>query len=621
MESASSINKMESAEIAALKGKWATAQAVFTRRANKLSLTVDILEKGDRTEEIRALSADFSRAHDSALELLEALEELDGEEAEGEKARIKSKINNCLASYRKTLQLARETLWSKFAEPELRPYAEGTEEKCDEVEAIGVEDLQEHVYEALREGLLERIHELEKKVSAWERIISDKVTHHNQLLYKLRNRARDWELGWRKSSRTPKQDPSGAGVQHIFNQPSVSETPPSPSTPIISKPQVSLERTRLPVFSGDMTEYYRWKTEWAELELLGNPLRTAGITRFHLLASLSEKMKRDLVLSSCATADEIFRRLDNRFGNKARIVLKIAEDVENLPPVKGNNPRKVIELIQAVERALSNLVILGEEDMLKNRLVVHSLERKLPSSLKEKWIKHKAEPLNGFSPHNHFDCLLLFLQKQEALLEELDQLDESPREGNPPAKTTVDKAAKAFSKATTGQRGPSQNRKQVHARPALRKPTLVGFSHAPRSEGWIFRVRKLISTQTGCAVSVLALTYRITVTTKGLSAPKQTAEPMNSTTTYSALEPCPWENTRRKANGKGLGLTGQQEDLLAKVAPELREEFRKAFSIKASAITCSVGNGPTEYPVVMMFLEVATNSGQLIGTIFFSAPQ
>lgn len=63
-------------------------------------------------------------------------------------------------------------------------------------------------------------------------------------------------------------------------------------------------------------------------------------------------------------------------------------------------------------------------------------------------------------------------------------------------------------------------------------------------------------------------------------------------------------------NGKGLGLTGQQEELLAKVAPELTEEFRKAFSNKTSA-----ANGPIAYPVVMMLLEVTTNSDQLIGTL------
>lgn len=73
-------------------------------------------------------------------------------------------------------------------------------------------------------------------------------------------------------------------------------------------------------------------------------------------------MKKDLVLSSSETADEMFRHLDNRFGNKAKIILRISKEVQGLPPIKGNNPRKAIELIQAVEWALSNLMVLGEED-------------------------------------------------------------------------------------------------------------------------------------------------------------------------------------------------------------------------------------------------------------------
>lgn len=75
-------------------------------------------------------------------------------------------MNHCLASYSKALQLARETLWTKFAELEIRLYAEGTKNKCKEVEAASVEDMLEHEFEALREGLLEMIHELERKVSA-----------------------------------------------------------------------------------------------------------------------------------------------------------------------------------------------------------------------------------------------------------------------------------------------------------------------------------------------------------------------------------------------------------------------------------------------------------------------
>jgi len=112
------------------------------------------------------------------------------------------------------------------------------------------------------------------------------------------------------------------------------------------------------------------------------------IKKFHLLYSFHEEVKKDLVLSRCGTADDMFRLLDRKYGNRAKIVLMIINEVQSLPPVKGNNPRRTIELIQAVERALCNLQILGEEDTVKNRVVAQSLESKLPSSLKKEWIMH-----------------------------------------------------------------------------------------------------------------------------------------------------------------------------------------------------------------------------------------
>lgn len=65
-------------------------------------------------------------------------------------------------------------------------------------------------------------------------------------------------------------------------------------------------------------------------------------------------------MSSCGSTDDIFRLLDNKYGDKPRIVLLISKEVHGLPPAKGNNPRKTIELIQAVERALLDLQVLGK---------------------------------------------------------------------------------------------------------------------------------------------------------------------------------------------------------------------------------------------------------------------
>lgn len=64
--------------------------------------------------------------------------------------------------------------------------------------------------------------------------------------------------------------------------------------------------------------------------------------KFHLLNSLHEKVKKDLVLSSCGSADDVLRLLNSKYVIKAKIVLMITNEVHSLPPLKGNNPRRTI---------------------------------------------------------------------------------------------------------------------------------------------------------------------------------------------------------------------------------------------------------------------------------------
>lgn len=105
------------------------------------------------------------------------------------------------------------------------------------------------------------------------------------------------------------------------------------------------------------------------------------------------------MLSSCGSSNDVFRHLDNKYGNKSETVFLISKEVQKLPPVKSNHPIKTIELIQAVERALHDLDVLNKEDAVKNRVVVQSIERKFLESLKEKWLTHKNDTGSRFSPH------------------------------------------------------------------------------------------------------------------------------------------------------------------------------------------------------------------------------
>lgn len=107
------------------------------------------------------------------------------------------------------------------------------------------------------------------------------------------------------------------------------------------------------------------------------------------MGSLEDKVTRDLRLSTYGTAEEIFRVLENRFGNKTAIALEIIEELQALPPVKSHQPRKIVDLIQIVEKALYDLSGLGNTGALKNPLVTKSLESKLPEGLKKSgWSMH-----------------------------------------------------------------------------------------------------------------------------------------------------------------------------------------------------------------------------------------
>lgn len=76
------------------------------------------------------------------------------------------------------------------------------------------------------------------------------------------------------------------------------------------------------------------------------------------------------------------------------------------------------------------------------------------------------------------------------------------------------------------------------------------------------------------------------------------------------------EQSDPKVERRKIGLTEKQKELLAKLSPERKAEFKEAFSNKVSTAVCArTSNEPKEYPVIMMLLEVTSNSGQLVGTL------
>lgn len=192
--------------------------------------------------------------------------------------------------------------------------------------------------------------------------------------------------------------------------------------PLVLQPVVRLEPISLPKFTGCKRNFYRWRKDWESPQRQGETTGSAKKKRFQLLDSVDEKIRRDLRLSEYHIAEDIFGVLQNKFGNKSTIALEIIEDLKRIPPIKSHQPRKVIDLVQAVEKAVNDLTEIDITGDIKNPLVIRSIESKLPDDMKIDWLTFMLNPTNNVTPDSHFDSLLKYLKTQEVILEKLDQL-------------------------------------------------------------------------------------------------------------------------------------------------------------------------------------------------------
>lgn len=91
------------------------------------------------------------------------------------------------------------------------------------------------------------------------------------------------------------------------------------------------------------------------LQRQGEPTGSPEVLKIQLLDSVSETIAKEPRLLNYTTAADMFRVLENRYGNKSTITVEIFEELDKMPQVKRNQPRKVIDLIQSVKVALEDL--------------------------------------------------------------------------------------------------------------------------------------------------------------------------------------------------------------------------------------------------------------------------
>ncbi|KAL1250910.1 hypothetical protein QQF64_018706 [Cirrhinus molitorella] len=314
---------------------------------------------------------------------------------EQQKAEIGKTVSECEMKLKELKDLIQETLWTNFGEEELSMVVKAAEDETERVSYIGPSGKKEVFDFKLDhlERLVKTAKGLQKAPFVEQKDFQCRMRLLEQTLLKLISRKADFIKA------KAKEDSERVTAAYIC----------------YPTPAIKLKPTSLPKFTGIRHDYHRWRRDWEALQRQGEPTGSKEVKKFQLLDSLDERMTRDLRLMSYNTADDIFSVSEDRFGSQAVIAIERVEELQRLPAVRGHQPKRIVELIQAVEKALQDLSDLGDTGAMRNPIVTRSIKSKLPDVLKKEWLLYAAEKSTAVVPEERFDSLLAFLKSQESI--------------------------------------------------------------------------------------------------------------------------------------------------------------------------------------------------------------
>ena len=191
-----------------------------------------------------------------------------------------------------------------------------------------------------------------------------------------------------------------------------------------------LESMKLPVFSGNIRDYPRFRSDFER----------------HILPELESDERAAYVLKSCLTGPpfydvcnvdgdikEMWKRLNEKYGQPSKLADIIVLDIKNLKAVKEEDDQAFIELVNIVERGYYDLARIKMESEVSNNATVSLVEERLPRTIRREWSKEVNKSGSVVKSVDKFPYLLNFLQEQRKIIEyELSDLrsGESDRKGH-----------------------------------------------------------------------------------------------------------------------------------------------------------------------------------------------
>ena len=303
------------------------AKCAFTKHGNFLSRAAGNMTRSELQEEFKKLMSHARSVSESNDDYNTGLlADLGVEEKEAkldlqQQIDLQKTIEDGDARLEEVRYIVQSNLWSRYGEEELKYAIKEAEEACEGVGAVAVSAVKKDGYELQFDGAKKLVQDAIASLAGWEIWIP--AAQKSSLDARV------------KGLRTMNNRLDARRAEFLIAHKTEEEerrrrAPPLPAP--AHRPTVKIKPTSLPKFDGFKRNFHRWRKDWESLQIQGEPTGSVEAKKIQLLDSVDEKISRDLRLSTYNTAEDMFRVVENRYGNKTTIALEIIEDLEKIPP-------------------------------------------------------------------------------------------------------------------------------------------------------------------------------------------------------------------------------------------------------------------------------------------------
>ena len=137
----------------------------------------------------------------------------------------------------------------------------------------------------------------------------------------------------------------------------------------------------------------------------------------YILRTCLEGEPARLVNSVDDDIDEMWQRLDEKYGDPAKVADVIIDGIKRFRILREGEDKRFIDFVTLVEDGYRDLKRLGLETEITTTSSVSVIEKALPADIKRKWSELVSSRDSPVDKRNKFPSLLDFLQSQRSAIE------------------------------------------------------------------------------------------------------------------------------------------------------------------------------------------------------------